>query len=215
MDEVGLALGITNNHRVIGTSRTTKAICKTPGNREWVTIIECMSATGGKLRPLVIFKGKTLQSTWFPARIPDFRYATSANGWTSNLLALEWLQQIFLPSTAPLDGEPRLLLLDNHGSHITTDFMLQCYRNNVYLYYLIPHMSHVCQPLDVGPFSSVKAKYRGLINTNTHTDNAAPVKKQSFITHIYTAREQGMSRTNIQGGWEGTGIVPWCPRKIR
>ena len=93
--------------------------------------------------------------------------------------------------------------------------MLQCYKNNVYLYYLIPHTSHVCQPLDVGPFSSVKAKYRGLINANTRTDDAAPIKKQSFITYIYTAREQGMSRTNIQGGWEGTGIVPWCPRKIR
>ena len=93
--------------------------------------------------------------------------------------------------------------------------MVECYKNNVYLYYLIPHTSHVCQPLDVGPFSSVKAKYRDLINTNTHTDDAAPIKKQSFVTYIHTAREEGLSPSNIKGGWEGTGILPWCPRKVR
>ena len=33
-----------------------------PGNREWVTLTECISMNGRVLPPWIIFKAKTLQS---------------------------------------------------------------------------------------------------------------------------------------------------------
>ena len=94
-DETGIALGVCTNTRVIGTASTRYTRVKRPENREWVSIIECVSAAGIKLKPVVIYKAKTsLQSSWFPNmdNIPDFLYTYSTNGWTSNEISLQWLQ---------------------------------------------------------------------------------------------------------------------------
>ena len=56
MDETGIALEVYTNTRVIGTSSTNATLIKRPENREWISIIETISATGKKLRPVVIFK---------------------------------------------------------------------------------------------------------------------------------------------------------------
>ena len=76
----------------------------------------------------------------------------------------------------------RLLLLDNHDSHIQADFMYEAYRNNVYLVYLVPHTSHVTQPLDLGPFSKAKSQYRAEINRISRYNDSEAVKKIRFVT---------------------------------
>jgi DDE superfamily endonuclease len=89
MDETGLALGHCKNQLVIGTSNTKYSYIKCPQDREWVSIIEAISATGRRCRPLCIFKGKAVQTSWFvPENVPDFLYTTSENGWTSNDIGL-------------------------------------------------------------------------------------------------------------------------------
>lgn len=81
MDETGLALGVCNNSQVIALSHKKKAYKKTPENREWVSIVECVSATGQRLCPAIIFKGKHLQTTWFPLElILDWFYTLLENG---------------------------------------------------------------------------------------------------------------------------------------
>jgi Tc5 transposase DNA-binding domain len=46
MDESGLGIGCTTNHRVIGSSSSTRSYVQSPETREWVTIIETVSARG-------------------------------------------------------------------------------------------------------------------------------------------------------------------------
>ena len=105
MDETGLALGVCTNTRVLSSSQKKKAYIRSPENREWVSIIECVSAAGRKLRCAVIFKGQSLQTTWFPSSyVPSWLYTTSENGWTSKAIGAEWLQRIFIPETAVGDG---------------------------------------------------------------------------------------------------------------
>ena len=129
MDETGIALGVCTNQRVMGSSATSRIYKKTPENKEWVSIVETISAGGRSTRCLVIFKGKNLQSTWFKhTQVPDWQYTCLENGWTSNNIAVEWLEKIFIPETKPrVPGATRILLLDNHGSHITTEFMWKCF----------------------------------------------------------------------------------------
>lgn len=66
---------------------------KSLGNREWVSIVEVMSATGEILKCPVLFMGKNLQTSWFPDQPPDWLYTTSENGWTSNAIYSEQLKQ--------------------------------------------------------------------------------------------------------------------------
>ncbi|USP78609.1 hypothetical protein yc1106_05883 [Curvularia clavata] len=61
--ETGVALEVYTNARVLASSSKKKAYIKSPEDREWVSIIKTISATGAKLQCLVVFKGKHLQTT--------------------------------------------------------------------------------------------------------------------------------------------------------
>jgi hypothetical protein len=212
MDETGIALGVCTNTRVIARASKRKAYIKAPGNREWVSIIESVSATGRKLRCMVIFKGKSLHTTWFPSEsVPDWIYTTSENGWTANVIGLEWLRRIYIPETTPDPGRHRMLILDGHGSHVDIEFMWECRQHQIHLLYLPAHTSHLLQPLDLAPFSVIKSKYRHQIQELSLIDDAAPVKKERFISSYHQARVNGLSDRVIRAGWRATGLAPYNP----
>ena len=109
----------------------------------------------------MIFKGKSLYTTWFLSEsVPDWIYTTSENGWTANVIGLEWLRQIYILETTPDPGRYRMLILDGHGSHVDIEFMWECRQHRIHLLYLPAHTSHLLQPLDLAPFSVIKSKYR-------------------------------------------------------
>lgn len=137
----------------------------------------------------------------------------STNGWTSNDIGLRWLNDVFLPETAAGD-ETRILLIDGHGSHATPQFMTKCAENNVKPIYLLPHSSHVLQPLDLACFSVVKSRYRDQIANLSRFEDSAQVKKIRFIQYYNTARKEGLTSSTIKSGWRAAGIVPWDPRKV-
>ena len=67
---------------------------------------------------------------------------------------------MFEPQTRVKAGDqPRLLIVDGHGSHIRADFIAHCMENNIDLLVMPPHYSHLLQPLNVGVFSAFKRAY--------------------------------------------------------
>ncbi len=56
-------------------------------------------------------------------------------------------------------GTYRLLILDGHESHHSTEFELFCKTENIATLYMPPHSSHFLQPLDVGCFGPLKQAY--------------------------------------------------------
>src|SRR6266699_7239852 len=103
MDETGLMQGMGANGLVLGMAEKCKTFKKDPGWREWTTIIECISASGRHLQPLVIFKGKDVQQQWFPdegiEEFKDWKFESSPKGWTSDDIAVRWLNTVFIPQT--------------------------------------------------------------------------------------------------------------------
>ena len=61
MDETGIMEGQGINGLVVGNKHRHFVQKKQPGLRQWTSIIECISATGMRLAPLVIFRGKLVQ----------------------------------------------------------------------------------------------------------------------------------------------------------
>jgi hypothetical protein len=68
-----------------GQGRAVKA---TPGRQEWVTTVECVSATGMALPPLVIFKAVRMHAEWVPCPlVHEWEWTTSNKGWTNATIA--------------------------------------------------------------------------------------------------------------------------------
>ncbi|KID59616.1 transposase, partial [Metarhizium hybridum] len=212
MDEAGIMEGLGENGLVVGSSERRSVQKKTPGSRVWTSFIECVSATGRALPPLVIFKGKSVQQQWFPhdlSYFKDWQFTATKNGWTSDQTAVEWLKKIFIPRTQPSDpSERRLLVLDGHGSHESVDFMYLCYQHKIHLLYLPPHTSHVLQPLDLSVFSPLKHFYRKEVGSLSLLTDSSPIGKQNFLLCYQKAREQALSSSNIKGGWKASGLWP-------
>lgn len=216
MDEVGTALGAAINQSVIGTSSTATALIKRPLNREWCTSIECISAEGNHIKPLLIFKAKHVQQQWFiPSETPDWFYTSSAAAFTTDEIGFRWLKEVFEPQTSQNldDDEWRLLILDGHKSHNTDEFMQFAWLHKIIAYYLIPHASHVLQPLDVAVFSSLKTRFRALIVIDAQMDDDEPLKKAMFLKRYQNARERAITESNCKSGFKATGIVPFDPDK--
>ncbi|KZL64633.1 transposase [Colletotrichum tofieldiae] len=111
-DETGILEGQGANGLVLGKAETKFVRKKQPGSRAWVSVIECISAEGRALHPLVIYKGKTVQQQWFPLDLVPYdgrEFTATDIGKTTDETAVEWLQKVFLPQTTPQPGQARLL----------------------------------------------------------------------------------------------------------
>ena len=158
-DETGFAMGLTATARVITRSEYYgRRSLLQPGNREWATAIETISASGWALPPCIILKGKVFIESWFDNLPDDWRIEVSPNGWTSDEIGIRWLEKLFIPSTiARTKGKYRLLILDGHGSHLTPKFNEICSQNDIIPICMPAHSSHLLQPLDIGCFAVLKA----------------------------------------------------------
>ncbi|KAF4625154.1 hypothetical protein G7Y89_g13015 [Cudoniella acicularis] len=98
------------------------------GNREFITLLACVSAIGRKIPAALIYKGEShdLRDTWVEdlEDSDDFFFEAPSNGWSNDTFGLQWLINVFDPATratAGLRGK-RLLIVDGHSSHINMAF---------------------------------------------------------------------------------------------
>jgi hypothetical protein len=167
-DETGFALGLTATTKVVTRTSYGRRSLLQPGNREWVTTIEAIGASGYALPPCVIFKGKVFMKAWFSDKdlLTTWLFAVSEKGWTTDSISLEWLQKVFIPSTiGRTKGVYRLLVLDGHSSHLTPRFDEICAQNNIITVCMPAHSSHLLQPLDIGCFGVLKRAYSEVVES--------------------------------------------------
>ena len=141
MDESGFGIGESQATKVLVPLDRKQKYKIVVGKQEWVTVIECINAAGGALTPMIIFKGKNFNSGWLSPQTPrDWHFGVSENGWTSNIIGLQWLVNVFEPQTCEkAAGQPRLLIIDGHGSHVRADFIAHCMNNDIDL--LVSHLT--------------------------------------------------------------------------
>ena len=138
-----------HDYRGAGMKRTT------------VTAVECISADGRALLPLVIWPASTHRSNWTTYPTPGWHYGFSDNGHNDSKVCLEWLTRVFYPQTKQLaNGKPRVLICDGFRTHETLEILEFCFSNNVMLCRIPSHTSHKLQPCDVGVFAPLKTAYR-------------------------------------------------------
>ena len=91
MDETGFQMGVTSTAKVVCGLETKQSHAKAlqPGNREWVTAIIAINATGWSLPPQIIFAAANHQSLWYYDIPENYVLSVSNNGWTTDDLGIE------------------------------------------------------------------------------------------------------------------------------
>jgi hypothetical protein len=223
IDEIGYQMGHSQKEQVVFSRATGPPISIASSTTGWVSVLECISASGESLMPLVIHRGKSFNKpldSWFPTSkdCPNWRFGFTEKGWTSNEYSLEWLTQIFLPNTRrgrPLSDTSfwRLLILDGHRSHATGEFIYEYLTNQVSVAYLLPHTSHLYQPCDLGPFSHLKAYFSANLK-NFILSGDTQITRAQFNVLYYRTRQHAMIKQYIAAGWRRTGLYPFYPQKV-
>ncbi len=214
MDEKGFMMGVVAKLKVIISKYDKNKYMTQCGNREWVSLIKCVSMDGRALKPWVIFKAKLIQKAWKES-LPDGYITVSENGWTNNQIGLLWLERCFEPQTATTQkGEYRMLCLDGHASHISTAAIEFAVKHKIILLCLPAHTTHILQPLDVGVFSPLATAYKNHLHRSTLLGAGYNVDKCDFLEFYEFARRQALTPDVIKSAWKKSGLLPFNPDLI-
>ena len=214
-DETGFAMGLISTAKVITRSEYYgRRSLLQPGNREWVTAIECINASGWAHPPCIIFKGKVFIESWFDGLPEDWRFEVSPNGWTSDEIGLRWLKKLFIPTTSSrTKGIYRLLILDGHGSHLTPKFDEICEQNKVIPICMPAHSSHLLQPLDIGCFAVLKRSYSRMVEMKMRS-GINHIDKLDFLEAYPLARIEAFKSETIKNSFRAAGLIPFAPDRV-
>jgi hypothetical protein len=214
MDETGVMLSKLSSVNVLVGKDDLCDDRGTGVKRTMVTAIECISADGRSLLPLIIWPALTHWSNWTIYPTPGWHYAHSENGYNDSKISLEWLTRVFDPQTKDrANGKPRVLICDGFGTHETLEVLEFCFENNIILCCLPSHTSHKLQPCDVGPFAPLKTAYRDQVE-RLNRGGVDRIGKEHFTSLYSPAREKALSKRNISAGWAATGLFPFNPERV-
>ncbi|KDQ09419.1 hypothetical protein BOTBODRAFT_117181 [Botryobasidium botryosum FD-172 SS1] len=168
-----------------------------------VTALVTICADGTTLRPMIIYKGHNFMSKWGDSNIAEASIAHSPNGWTDSKLAIEWIVNDFDPQTKEkAAGRTRVLLLDGHSSHYSTELLDFAAANNIVVLGYPPHCTHALQGLDEDIHKFEETHRRS-------------VTKGDFTKVFGTAFLCAFTRESILAAFRATGIHPFNPDIIR
>ncbi|OQE34400.1 hypothetical protein PENCOP_c018G06625 [Penicillium coprophilum] len=196
MDETGVLLSVLNSLNVLVSKDDSRKHRGTTVKRTLVTAIECISADGRFLHPLIIWSAATHRS------------------YTNTEISLHWVEHVFDPQTRDRAGDqPRLLICDGFGTHESLEVMKFCFANRIILCRLPSQTSHKMQPCDVGVFSPLKTAYRAQVEQACRA-GVGTIGKPHF-TYLYDrARKEAFTPRNIRSAWSRSGLFPFDPSRV-
>ena len=214
MDETGVLLSVLNSLKVLVGKDELRDYRGVGVKRTLITAIECISADGRYLHPLIIWPAATHRSTWTVHPTPGWHFGHSETGYTNSTISLYWIQHVFDPQTRDrAQGRPRILISDGFGTHESLEIMQYCYEHNIILCRLPSHTSHKLQPCDVGVFGPLKTAYREQVE-RLYRGGSNMVGKQHFTLLYDRARTKAFTGRNVLSGWSKAGLRPLNPDKV-
>jgi hypothetical protein len=97
MDETGIMLSMLGSAKVLVSKDDRRDYRGAGVKRTTVTAIECISASGEYLDPMIIWPATTHRSNWTTYPTPGLVYACSESGYNDSYISLQWMKQVFDP----------------------------------------------------------------------------------------------------------------------
>lgn len=174
------------------------------------TIIGCVNAMGNHLPPYFIFKGKRQNPDLMKGTSPGSHYTMSDSGWSNAQIFREYLETHFLPNVrrGSNDNQVILLIFDGSSTHTSKQLIEWAISQNLILFVLPAHTSHILQPLDVAVFGPFKGFYYRECAAFMQEHMGTVVTRYDMAEIACKAYLKAMSPANIVSSFKKTGIYP-------
>ncbi|XP_065651213.1 uncharacterized protein LOC136079405 [Hydra vulgaris] len=119
-----------------------------------VTMCNAVNESGSLITPFYIFLRVHFKDYFPPNSIPGSVGSANKSGWMVESTFMELFNH-FIKSVQPSKANPVVLILDNHETHMSINFIDLASDNGAIVLTIPPHTSHKLQPLDIvvyGPF---------------------------------------------------------------
>lgn len=157
MDEVPLAFDCPPNKTVETTNAASVSIVTTGHEKTHMTVVLACCADGTKLKPLIIFKRKTLPKEDFP---PGIIIAQNEKGWMNQSIMLKWFEEVWRKRRDAFFDNKGLLILDSMRAHLEDSVKKYAAKSGAKLAVIPGGLTKKLQPLDVSVNRSFKSHVR-------------------------------------------------------
>ncbi len=175
-------------------------------DRKWISIVEFVSTRDQLFQSLIIFVDKIVQKAWTNVW-SKFVYAVSHYDWIDNEIDLIWLIDVFHSQTIHLKDR-RLLLLDEHVSHVSVKFIEFCWLMNIVSLCSSSHIIQYLQSLDVDCFDSLDKAYRKQLDKKNKIE-IMQINKLDFLAFLKETRVEIMIESIIRFVWIKIDTILW------
>jgi hypothetical protein len=152
--------------------------------------------------------------SWYRERLTNKELILlSESGFTSDTLTYRFLQHFIQHTHSGPETPYKILLMDNHGSHLSPQFVLLARANNIVPFTFPAHLTHCMQPLDVGVFQSYKHWHNKAIQCALETLDF-DYTISSFLRDLSEIRSKTFKRTTIQNAFMSSGMWPINRQKV-
>ena len=132
----------------------------------------------------------------------DILLSTGPTGYSNDELAFKWLQHFKRHSRKTQIG------VYGYGSHLTNEFYEYAQKHKIELFALLPHSTHLTQPLDVGCFQPYKHYHSEAIDATMRT-GIPKFSKLDFLASLITMRAKAFKKSTILSAFRKTGLIPY------
>ena len=208
-DESGLQ-DVPVSNAVIG-ERGFRAYRKVPADKGHTTsILSCFNAVGEGTDPVIILKGKRVQKNW-REEVPLGVHLKASDSAYINKRIFADFGRLFVARlhTLGLTGKNILLILDSHSSHVFNwEFIRLMHAYNVTVLSTPPHTTHCLQPLDRGPFYSLKRHWNVHLYMKIAEVGGRKLTRAEWFDAFLPAHKKAMTVEHLQNAFRVCGIFP-------
>lgn len=211
MDETGFTNVPAKVQKVVaqkGSKHVGVAVAQERGSL--VTLALAINACGQYMPPFFIFPQKKMSAIFLERAAPSSEGVANGSGWMRGPDFLLYMQHFVRHAKATKDT-PKLLLLDNHQSHMSLDALVYAEENGVVMLTFPPHCSHRMQPLDRAVYASVKKSYVTQCNAWSRGHVGQSIAIRHIPELVSASLDVGATPANIKSGFRVTGIWPFNP----
>ena len=167
LDEVGFDSFVDNKKGTVihNNNNSNKSFYPLKRSNERITLLAIICMDGTEVCPYPIIVPKTTINIEIASEFSSFFYPEyQENGFMTNTIFYNWFLK-FIEFNNKKKKEKgykgkTVIIMDNFGSHKQDIIQQLCKKNNIELLWLVPHSSHLTQPLDLVIFHAMKNKMK-------------------------------------------------------